>query len=153
MATKIGTLQNTEKTEALLPRNCLKAVADKNGDYISEDVLASDINALKDGKIASFMRNISTTADLDWTGRVYSSTASAGTISNLSKYIALKCVLNWQGNDTTYFNVLTASLDMNYYAVFYNSKAVQVKILANGSVTLYSSQIDATMNLQIFGIY
>ena len=53
MATKIGTLQNPEKTEALLPRTCLKAVADKNGDYISEDVLASDINALKDGAISS----------------------------------------------------------------------------------------------------
>lgn len=53
MATKIGTIQNPEKTEALLPRTCLKAIADKNGDYISEDVLASDINALKNGKVAS----------------------------------------------------------------------------------------------------
>lgn len=55
MATKIGTLQNPDKTEALLPRTCLKAVADKNGDYISEDVLASDVNALKNGAIATLV--------------------------------------------------------------------------------------------------
>lgn len=60
MATKIGTLQNPEKTEALLPRTCLKAVADKNGDYISEDVLASDINALKDGAIEALSDQSST---------------------------------------------------------------------------------------------
>ena len=58
MSTEIKTLQNPAKTKAYLPRTCLKAVADKNGDYISEDVLASDINALKNGALSSLSGKI-----------------------------------------------------------------------------------------------
>ena len=90
MATKIGTLQNPEKTEALLPRTCLKAVADKNGDYISEDVLASDINALKDGAIESL------TPTLLWTNPnpLDAFSAQEITFTNTKNYLLFIIVLS-----------------------------------------------------------
>ena len=53
MPTEIKTLQNPAKTKSYLPRTCLKAIADKNGDYLDEDLEKSDIDALKNGKIAT----------------------------------------------------------------------------------------------------
>lgn len=97
MATKIGTLQNTEKTEALLPRTCLKAVADKNGDYIDEDVLASDINALKDGAIEA----LSTWTDI----------SSSVSLSNISGSIKSTYTLNAYTNGILVY--FTLSIETN----------------------------------------
>lgn len=70
MSNKIVTLQNTTKTEGQLPRTVLKAIFDDNGDYLDNQLVASDINALKNGAISSLsgMRNVyinqETTSDL-----------------------------------------------------------------------------------------
>lgn len=51
MATKVTTLKNADKTEDLVARTQLKAIFDKNGDYIDNDLLASDLNKLKGGVV------------------------------------------------------------------------------------------------------
>jgi len=53
MANYITTLKDEPKTNNLLPRTVLKAVADDNGDYLDNELVADDINALKDGAFAA----------------------------------------------------------------------------------------------------
>ena len=58
MATYITTLKDATDTDALLPRTVLGAIADGNGDYLDDQMLASDLNALKNGKIADMSSKI-----------------------------------------------------------------------------------------------
>ena len=58
MANYITTLEDKNQ-DGILPRTVVKAIADKNGDYLSEDLVKSDIDALKNGKIASMDSAIS----------------------------------------------------------------------------------------------
>lgn len=51
MATKVTTLKNADKTDDLVPRTQLKGIFDKNGNYIDNDLLASDLNKLKGGVV------------------------------------------------------------------------------------------------------
>lgn len=49
MATRITTLKDSTNTDALLPKTVLKAVADDNGNYLDQNLTASDLNSLKNG--------------------------------------------------------------------------------------------------------
>ena len=59
MANYITTLQDKDGTNTLLPRTALKALSDDNGNYLDSGLSASDINALKNGKIGSIDNAIS----------------------------------------------------------------------------------------------
>ena len=50
MPSYISTLKDDDKTNNILPRTVLKAVADDNGSYLDSGLQASDINYLKNGK-------------------------------------------------------------------------------------------------------
>lgn len=58
MANYITTLKDEDKTNNLLPRTVLKAVADDNGNYLDSGLAASDVNALKNGKVADMDNRI-----------------------------------------------------------------------------------------------
>ena len=59
MASYITTLKDNTKTNDILPRTSLKAVSDDNGNYLDSQLTASDVNALKNGKISSMDSAIS----------------------------------------------------------------------------------------------
>ena len=63
MANYVTTLKDDSKTNGLLPRTVLKAVADDNGNYLDNQLLASDLNALKNGKIADMTQDIQDNSD------------------------------------------------------------------------------------------
>lgn len=71
MATYISTLED-KNGDGVLPRTALKAICDDNGSYLDNALEASDINALKNGKVAAMDSEISSlssdlgTADLIW---------------------------------------------------------------------------------------
>lgn len=46
MSTFIKTLKDKLKTNSILPRTVLKAVADDNGNYINSSITASDVNSI-----------------------------------------------------------------------------------------------------------
>lgn len=58
MPSYISTLKDDDKTNNILPRTVLKAVADDNGSYLDSGLQASDINYLKNGKAQTIEQKV-----------------------------------------------------------------------------------------------
>ena len=97
MATIISTLKDETKTNTIAPRTALKALFDDQGNYLDNALMASDVNALKNGKIADMAQDIQDNADainaistpvLLWTNPDMSTKFSSQTIpiNNISEY-------------------------------------------------------------------
>lgn len=136
MSNKIVTLQNTTKDEGRLPRTVLKALFDDNGDYLDSQLVASDINVLKNGKILSLSTwtDISENVSLSNISGSIKSTYTLNAYTNgLLVYFTLSVETN--ASVSAGSNIFSATINglptrnARYVAVDFNSSSIQTLLI------------------------
>lgn len=102
MANFLTTLKNKSKTNTYFPRTVLKAVGDDNGGFLDNQLVASDINILKNGKISQMSSALEDTVSGPASSSANNIVTFSGTTGKTVSDSGMKVVKTTEGDDTIY---------------------------------------------------